>query len=63
MVGDFESAGTRSFMFQKVNKPMLNKDGYRYKLCGVYESIIRSNVPTNLSFLPKGCGKCCLVEW
>ena len=29
----------------KVNKPTINEDGGRYKLSGVYESILRSSVP------------------
>ena len=32
-------------IYIKVNKPTLNKDGGRYKLPGVYESILRSSVP------------------
>ena len=37
--------GVKEAIYIKVNKPTLNKDGGRYKLPGVYESILRSSVP------------------
>ena len=37
--------GVKEAIYTNVNKPTLKKDGGRYKLPGVYESIIRSSEP------------------
>ena len=37
--------GAKEVIYIQVNKPKLNKDGGRYKLPGVYESILTSSVP------------------